>query len=95
MKAKMVSVKVFEVFSPDGTSLGLFKVKDQWNGMTELHALSNGAVLIVDGAAASNGAINGVFDEIFGDILGRSRAEFEVVKVAPSLAVQLQSGDVP
>ena len=83
MRVKVVSVRCFEVFTPDGTSLGLFKFEGDWQGLMLLRSLSDPAQsVVVDPSSPS-------IASIFGDVFGEHRAEVEVVKASPDLGREI------
>lgn len=73
---KLVSVKVFEVFSVDGTSLGLFKVADSWRGFTCLESLDKKSQMIVPTPTG----------DVFSDIFGLTREDARAIAVNGDVA---------
>lgn len=80
---KAVSVRVFELFTVKGTSLGLFKVEGEWEGMRKLVSLDKPEhVVIVNAPAAA-------YVKVFGEIFGERRAELDVMKASPDVLSKL------
>jgi hypothetical protein len=86
-QVKVVSVRVFEVFSSEGSSLGLFRVDAEWQGMQKLVQIDNPSLcLIVD---VDGAGIGGIFNAMFGE----HRAEVGLVKASPDLLLKLAKSE--
>lgn len=81
---KAVSVRTFELFALDGTSLGLFKVESEWQGLRKL--VSVGSPLRVVIVTSNETKI----DEVLSDVFGEHRLQLTVVKASPDLLETLQ-----
>lgn len=81
MRVKAVSVRCFELFTLEGNSLGLFKVESQWHGLQSLQSVDGKTAVLVNPQTDTH--MGAIFDAVFGE----HRAECEVVKASPDIAV--------
>lgn len=84
MNIKAVSVKCFELFAPDGTSLGLFKVESEWQGMRKLVSVDDVNQSVIVNAPGSE------FEKVFGSIFGEHRGELELIKASPEIIAKVK-----
>lgn len=87
-KVQLKPVKVFELLTTDGRSLGLFKQDSQWQGMRCLKALDGSGPneresVVVDWPAG--------FSEAISEICG-TPVEVVVVKASPDVAMEIRRG---
>lgn len=81
---KAVSIRAFELFAADGTSLGLFKVADRWEGMCKLESVRDPKeVVIVDAPDPMM--------EVMSNVFGEHRLELDVFKGSPDLLLKVMA----
>lgn len=88
---KAFPVRVFELLTADNTSLGLFKIDSEWQGMQRLVSLADETqCVIVD---MGGNVLERVFGKVFAEVFGADSTpppEFDVVKASPDLAAMLK-----
>jgi hypothetical protein len=82
-EVKLVSVRCFEVFASDGSSLGLFKVDSEWKGLACLKSVNSEQQFIVQSPARDK--FGGIFDDIFGE----HRMTSPVFLASPDIATKV------
>ena len=77
-------VPAYEVFAPNGESLGRFVAVAEWQGITKLGRDDTGDYILVDGLL---GSLFGLFEE--------TSRQLEMVKATPTLVKMLQQMSPP
>lgn len=81
-------VEVWDLKGSDGSELGLFRVKAEWEGFRKLVRMSDGAELVV---APLETARSGLFHLVFGATVTVAPVQMTVVRADPRLIPAEQS----